>query len=425
MPRLIQTAPIQFTIRARKFAVLALFAIALGGLPPKQSSAEVTVRGSSIFVDGERFVPRGVSGKVHLSRLPALGANTVRTYGEEGDQVIAEAERLGLKVILGFWLEHPRRGFDYRNRAVVEAQLSQLRRFVERHRSSPALLMWGLGNEIESELSDDSIVWPAIEEAARLVKSLDPRHPTLAVLAETGEDKIRKIRTLAPHIDVIGINSYGDALPSVADRVRAQGWNGPIVVTELGAIGQWQAPKTPWGAAVEPTSSEKAARLRRYLPGLQAEGIGQILFLWGQKQEVTPTWHSLLLPDGAWTEAAEVMAGTWNGRTPGDNRAPRIAELRLDRGIAWTADQRGGAQVTASDPDGDRMRFTWTLLQESKTLGVAGDAEPVPPDVSRHLTVRDSRVEIAALPAGHYRLFVTVRDGRGAAATANAPFETR
>lgn len=242
-------------------------------------AAVVTIKDSAILVDGAPFVPRGASGRIKLAELKALGANTVRTYGEEGDAVIAMAERLGLKVILGFWIEHPRRGFDYVNRAQVDAQLARLRDFVLRHKDSPALLMWGIGNEVESELTDDSAVWPAIDEAARLVKSLDPHHPTIAILAETGEDKVRKVMTQAPHIDVIGLNSYGDALLTVIERARAQGWRGPLVITEMGAAGQWQVGKSAWGAPLEPTSTEKADRLRRYLSVADAKSTGQILFL--------------------------------------------------------------------------------------------------------------------------------------------------
>ena len=198
------------------------------------------MRGQDIFVDDKIFQARGASGHTRLAELTARGATVVRTYGEESPAVLAEAENLGLKVIFGFWLEHPRRGFNYNDRAQAERQLAALRATVLKYKNSPALLAWGLGNEVESELADDSAVWPAIEEAARLVKSLDPRHPTIAVLAETGEDKVRKVMSQAPHIDVLGINSYGEALLTVAARARAQGWRGPLVITELGAAGQWR-----------------------------------------------------------------------------------------------------------------------------------------------------------------------------------------
>src|SRR3546814_2121779 len=66
------------------------------------SSAEVTVQDRAILVDGRPFVVRGAAGTTQLAELKGLGANTVRTYGGNADRLVAEAERLGLKVILGF-----------------------------------------------------------------------------------------------------------------------------------------------------------------------------------------------------------------------------------------------------------------------------------------------------------------------------------
>jgi hypothetical protein len=398
-------------------AAIPLFAAA--------AAADVTVRGHDILVDGRPFPIRGASAEGRLPELKALGATTIRTYGGDPGPIIAEAERLGLKVIAGLWLEPPRRGFDYRNRALVEAQLAAFRAIVERYRNSPALLAWGIGNEVEAELTDTSLVWPAIEEAARLVKALDPKHPTMAVLAEAGDGKVRKIKEIAPSIDVLGVNSYGDALPSLPERVRDQGWTGPIVVTELGAIGQWQAAQTAWGARIEPTSTEKAERLRRYLDALAPATAGQILFLWGQKQEVTPTWHGLLLPGGEWMQASEVMAEAWGGKTPGGNRAPRIARLQMP--VAPVA-ERGRpieARLDASDPDGDRLKVEWTLLAESTDLRKGGDRESVPPDHSAAIKAEGSYARLESLPPGNYRLFAAAHDGRGAAATANVPFQVR
>src|SRR3546814_16186313 len=118
------------------------------------------------------------------------------------------------------------------------------------------MLMWGIGNEVEAELTDNSQVWPAIEEAARLVKSLDPNHPTMAVIADTAPANIRRVKEQAPSIDVLGVNAYGDAIPSLPDRVRAQGWDGPLVVSWLGAIGQGQA---------DPTRSEESRVGQEYV----------------------------------------------------------------------------------------------------------------------------------------------------------------
>ena len=401
--------------------VLPLLILLLAAALPAR--ADVRVEGTRLLVDGKPFQAHGVAGWGNLDMLHGLGVTTIRTYGDNGEDVLDAAQRLGLKVILGFWLEHPRRGFDYNNPAHVEPQMARLRDFVLAHKDHPALLMWGIGNEVESELTDDSQVWPAIEEAARLVKSLDPDHPTLAVLAETGADKVAKLKAQARSIDVLGINSYGESVPSVPARVRAQGWTGPLIVTELGAIGQWQAPKTGWGAAIEPTSTQKATLLEKQLSAIGPDSAGQILFLWGWKQEVTHTWHSLLLPTGEWQQSAEIMAAAWGGRTPGGNRAPRIAALAFADSDVIAPGREIVARLETSDPDGNPLTVEWEVMEEQKILLKAGDAEP---ELRRFpQAIRAAGKDMArlgGLAPGAYRLYVTVRDGKGAAAAGNLPF---
>ena len=208
-----------------------------------------------------------------------------------------------------------------------------------------------------------------------------------------------------------------DALPSVPQRVRAQGWRGPIIITEMGAEGQWQAPSKPWGASIEPSSTEKAARLRRYLKSLVPATEGQILFYWGQKQEVTATWHGLLLPDGSWTEAIEAMAEAWGGTTPGGNHAPRIGRFDMEA---------GRAVLEVTDPDGDSLIAQWLVTGESTDPHKGGDAETAPKVVEHAVVSSDLfGARLGTLPAGQYRLFINVKDGKGAAATANVPFQVK
>lgn len=396
---------------------------------PGVKPVQVTVEGRNILVDGQPFAVRGVAGDGPLALLPGLGATTVRSYGEDPGPLLDAAGTLGLKVIAGLWVGQPRQGADYDDAAFRARQLAELEALVTKYRDHPALLMWGIGNEVEVDLADDSAVWPVIEEVAAMVARVDPAHPPLAVLAETGSDKVEKLRRLAPSLTVLGLNSYGDALYSVVERARKQGWDGPIIITELGALGQWQAAHAPWGAPFEPSSTQKAIQLRRYLAALDEQGAGAILFLWGQKQEVTPSWHSLLLPDGAWLEAAEAMAQAWGGQPPGGNQAPRIASLRVAGEpsapfATWPAGEEGAFTLDAVEPDGDLMEVSWFVMAESADRGIGGDAEQVPPVFAE--AVRQSGpsgARVSGLTSGHYRIFVELRDGKGAGATANMPFE--
>ncbi len=398
-------------------------------MPFAAQASQVSVRGSEILLDGQPFVPNGASAHDHLTELKAAGANVVRTYGEEPGEMLDAAQRAGLKVIVGFWMGHPRLGFDYANRAAVSAQLEALRHMVERYRYHPALLMWGIGNEVEIEVDPATALqaFAAVGEAAKLVKSLDSAHPTMAVVAEVGGTKVDDLKRLAPDIDVLGINGYGDGLLTSARRAQAQGWSGPIVLTEMGALGHWDAPKAPWGAPVEPTSTEKAAQMRRYLTAARQAKVGALPFLWGQKQEVTPTWYSLLLPTGEWTETVEAMAETWGGTPPGrTNHAPRILSFRTDRSLSIPAGGELNVALVATDPDGDPVKVEWLVMAETTVRSVGGDREPVPPTLPEAVHAPSpTGVRIAGLPPGSYRVFAYVRDGRGAAATANLPFEVK
>jgi hypothetical protein len=57
--------------------------------------------------------------------------------------------------------------------------------------------------------------------------------------------------------------------------------------------------------------------------------IGSYAFLWGQKQERTPTWFGLLTEAGEETETVDVMHYIWTGSWP-EIRTPRVVSFQLD-----------------------------------------------------------------------------------------------
>ena len=85
---------------------------------------------------------------------------------------------------------------------------------------------------------------------------------------------------------ILGVNSYGDAIPNLPDRAKQQDWTAPLVITELGSRGQWEAALTAWNASIEPQSDQKATLLDGYMSAVENKVQGQCPFLWGQKQEV-------------------------------------------------------------------------------------------------------------------------------------------
>jgi hypothetical protein len=393
----------------------------------------VTVRqtqdGYELIRNGSPFFIRGAGGTEHLEALVSFGGNAIRTWDAEGiDDLMNEAHRLGIAVQAGIWLEHERHGYDYNDPAVKKAQLEKVERLVKRYRDHPALLSWGVGNEVELGGELD-IALVAIEDAARLIKRLDPNHPTVAIVAEIGDDKAKRIAAECPSIDVIGVNAYG-GLASVPERLKQQGYEGPYMITEFGPLGHWEGAHTEWGAPIEMTGAQKAdfiagnyeAAIHSRHPG---NCLGSFAFLWGNKQETTETWFGLILPTGEPIETVDRLSEFWTGSMPAQ-RAPRVEALTLDvpDAGAVSAGAAMAVRVAASDPDGDELRIEWRIVGESTDRKTGGDAEAAPEDLP--VVVISASGNSATLRAptepGAYRVFVTVRDGNGRAGTANVAF---
>ena len=414
------------------FARVLLFAVAfLHGQVALAAATPVELReaddGWQLLRGGEPYLIRGAGGDGPLDRLAAAGANSVRTWGVEGaGEILDEAHELGMTVTVGIWLGHERHGFDYRDPTQVEAQLLRAREAVLEYKDHPALLLWGVGNEMEGfEAGDDPVIWAAVNDVAAMIKELDPHHPTMTVTAEVGGGRIEALHKRSPAIDIHGINSYGGA-PSVAERLRAGGGTKPYVITEFGPVGPWEMPKTDWGAPYEQTSTQKADFYRKSYQKAVLDNPGQALgayaFLWGHKMEGTATWFGMMLNDGAKLGPLDVMTELWSGQAPG-SLSPTIEPIVVDT----AAQVAPGAQITAStvvsDPENDDVVVRWVLRPESGEYLTGGDFRPELPDVEDAVVASSAGKATIRMPdePGPYRLFAYASDPAGNAATANIP----
>jgi hypothetical protein len=268
--------------------------------------------------------------------------------------------------------------------------------------------------------NDTPELWQAIEALAQMVKRHDPHHPVITVIAEIGGEKLANIRRYAPTLDAIGVNSYG-GLVSLPKRLAERGWTKPYLVTEFGPLGPWERPKTAWKASIEPTSTEKAAFYREsYQKGIQGQPncVGSYAFLWGDKQEATPTWFGMFLPEtGEATGAVDVMSELWTGRKVAQP-APQIATLR------WEGPDtvRLGAPMGARAEVKGATRLRWVIRRETDVGAYAGEGERRPDVVEGNLPTGPSIRFPAPRDPGYYRLYLYAFDGRGKAATGNLPF---
>lgn len=395
----------------------------------KPSVVKVVSRGGGwqLTRNGQPYVIKGVGGDKRLDTLVAAGGNSIRTWSAEKlEPILEEAQKRGVTVTVGLWLGHERHGFDYNNADQVAAQYQAAEKTIERFKDHPAILMWGIGNEMEGYAAgDNAAIWSAINNIAVMAKRVDPNHPTMTVVAEIGGDRVKNIHRLCPEIDVVGINSYGGAA-TLPKRYREAGGKKPYVITEYGPAGSWEVGKNAWGVPLEPTSTVKAisykAACQANVIGNAEQCLGGYAFLWGNKQEATATWFGLLLPDGSRLGGVDALTELWTGK-PAANLCPVIKSFRLEGDAKVKPQTVITAKLDFEDAEKDSVTVEWVLQAEATELGVGGDAEAAPPVFPDAIQKSGPGSVEVRMPegGGGYRLFAYLRDGKGGAAVANIP----
>lgn len=387
-----------------------------------------------LFRNGAPYFIKGAGGSSYPDRLSAYGGNSMRTWNTRNAmRLLDTASKYGLTVLLGLEVSSERHGFNYDDTAAVRKQLNRLREEVLKYKDHPAVLAWGIGNELNLSYKNVK-VWEAVNDISKMIHELDPNHPTTTVIAGINKDLVDHIKSKAPDIDLLAVNTYG-GLATLPASIRRAGWNGAYMVTEWGPTGHWEGLTTAWKAPIEETSSEKAAVYKsRYEYSVQRDFekcIGSYVFLWGQKQERTPTWYGIFTEKGEESEVVDVMHYLWSGSWP-KNQAPHLYSFQLDnkKAVENVYLKPGGsynALAVSIDPDNDKLTYRWELLPEATQLGEGGDYEPRPIVVEGLLKAGDKGTAVVKAPEaeGAYRLFVYVMDGNGNVATANLPFYVR
>ena len=392
--------------------------------------------GYQLLVDHRPFYIEGAGlGSGSLEKLAECGGNSFRTWSTgngrmSGRQILDRALTNGLYVTMGLDIGRERQGFDYNDVAAVGRQLERVKQEVLKYKDHPALIIWAIGNELNLSATNPR-VWDAVNDISRMIHQIDPNHLTTTPLAGFKGDIVQQVKTRAPDLDLLSFQMYG-GIENLPRCLRESHWEGPYLITEWGTTGHWEVRKTEWGAPIEDDSTTKAdCYAKRFDIAILADRkqcVGSYVFLWGHKQERTPTWYGMFLDSGEETAAVDVMQYLWTGAWP-VTRSPQLTGAWLDGKTAYQnihlkPGQTYPARVQAVDYGQNALTYAWEVMEESTDLKTGGDSETRPkslPDLVRK--ARDGEIILQA-PArrGAYRLFAYVFDGKGHAAHVNIPF---
>ena len=397
------------------------------------SKVEVSTNNQGNFEllkNGIPYYIKGAGAKDHFDLLVNSGANSIRIWSTNNSSLLDSAHQYGLTVTLGLHVRPERSGMDYNNEYAVKGQIEKLKNEVLKYKDHPALLVWGIGNEVDLKYSNFK-VWETIEILAKFIKEVDPNHPTMTVIAGVDPSKAYYIKKYCPSVDILGLNVYG-SIENAGANLRKFNWDKPYIVTEWGVNGPFEAKTTSWKAKVEPPNGFKAdQRLRRYQELIVEDKercLGSYCFLWGQKQESTATWHGMFLKNGNPTEAVDVMHYCWKGEWP-NSRAPSIRDISLEN-IGWRKDhiiepsKQATVKIEYSKYNNNKVYIEYVLYPEAFSNKIGGDIQkspdPIPFEIVRQ--TENKLIFISPKKKGAYRLFAFVKNDKGQSSVANIPF---
>jgi len=389
----------------------------------------------------ETFQIKGVCGDTDLDRLAKLSVNTVRGYTIQEPEVMREkldhAHRLGMKMIVSEWMPHHGENknkdgvvwnFDYH--AKGDQMVEKLIRKVEAIGDHPALLMWGLGNEVHLDEPYLRVVNRMSEE----IHKRFPHHITSLTVINVKDEGIAAIKKFAPDIDVLGVQSYSLGAVSGSIKKAEKVWGKPFYMSEFNTKGPWNFGKTPWGVELDEPVSRKVSDLIGCYKAIDASPLclGSTIFVWGHATSYRPTYFSLLLnphPEGIAKNAAldelmitpraEVMIENFTGQPPAGNRAPVLTRLEFHGGLDAIVAAPGepmNVLFEAEDLNDDTVEFvTWILDAKARpTKAVAG---PFPQASPEHAVIN------APEAPGEYLFMVYAKDNKGGASASTIAFK--
>ena len=402
----------------------------IDGSTPKVYILE-TESGSTLIRNGKAFVIKGAAAQpFYLEDLKKAGANTVRIYDTIGLlQTLNKAESLGLAAVIDIPLPNYSNAPQYyEDPALFKEMRKSVLEMVRKYKDHPALLYWNLGNEIKyPEFHKDLNFFANYRSLVDDIHKLDDQHPISTTIAGASRKRLRNMILRKTHLDFFSFNIFG-GVSSFPEQlgINRYLWDGQYVISEWGVNGPWENSFTSWQAPIEETSTKKAEHIRdRYikyiLPLEEGSSLGSLVFYWGRKNEVTPTWFSFFGENNKKTQAVFELEKVWKNHNLPYN-GPVVDYMLLNgkgalESVVLLPGTMAVAVVVVPTEKEQNLDYNWEIRKESwfkedesnllANFSYTGDAE-----IKFTTPVEE----------GPYRLFVYLTNGSEYMATANFPF---
>lgn len=388
--------------------------------------------GYRLIRNGEPYFIKGAAAHPDfLEELKEAGANTARIYDTVNlKATLDKAQELGLAVAVDIPLPKFHKDPEFwEDQELFDSVKYRVRRAVQLNKDHPALLYWNLGNELYYPyLYKSSDFHAHFNELVDLLHKYDPNHPVSTTTIGANKKRVISIERKTPQLDFISFNAFGK-LTVFKEKLRPISllWDGPVVLSEWGINGPWEAELTAWRAPIEPTSTKKAEQIKEryynYLEPLSKnKAIGSFIFYWGKKDESTPTWFSLFGEDHQKTQAVFELENIWKEKEV-VYKGPKLDYILLNEkgaleNIVLSPGFPSEAEIILPKNYAQDLKYTWEIRPESwyfrfKSTVVEGiDFE-----------IKNEKVKFKAPEkGGPYRLFVYLTNDSDYFATANIPF---
>lgn len=306
----------------------------------------------------------------YLVMAKDMGANAVRTWNYTPNGIdksyLDNAHELGLYVASWMWLNPAKESYvniSYKEGSPYrKACKERVRRWVNEIKDHPALLMWGLGNEVIffSDSEEEKVAFAKfLNELCQMIHEMDPNHPV--IYASMEEIEFPYLAKYTPNLDIVGVNTYKQ-LVSIHGRWKMTNFDVPYILTEFGPTNMWGVSKDANGLPMDPPDWHKARQYERTFKDFEKYRgycLGGFVFLIGEIDQWTATWWPLnwrkLKRASYW-----VAYTAYTGEEP-ENKAPRIESVKLSKCNGLVPFEEIRVEVIAKDPDGDNLTIDYDL----------------------------------------------------------------